>query len=569
MELETLVEASRAGDKHAFSRIVATYQGLVCSVAYSLTGDLHQSEDIAQEAFIAAWQRMTDLRDPRKLPAWLCGIARNMARSAFRRSQRDPLFGSVALEDRQVVDTEIDPASMGDSDRLALVWQTLADIPKEYREPLILYYREGRSIRDVAAALDLTEDCVKQRLSRGRKMMKAHVARLVEDTLEQTRPGEAFTSSVMAALPFMTAQMALAATLTGGGSATGKTVAGAKLAAAAVGGLAGPLIGITGGFFGMWTGIRNSATLRLRRVMLVTCNVTYAFLWVFLGYEALCGILFWKNPSLMYTLCGIGWALYIPLLFCLIWFSNRWCMRIAKEDAGQLPAPAAPLEQSYLARNCVWFSFAGTFPFAVLGSAAMVFWIHSMPWTRHLWPVVLGIAVIVHYMYVVLFRKGMAIAHDEEAFQANPPRRNMSEVLSAPHTSGKPGKRAAFYNDLGVLAGSIFGPMAPAFGAGISSGRYLLAGIMYILCMSAFLFGLWMRTTPKGRRWGYLLVCLYMGVVCGLCTAMTGPHQLFPGQDSEVTAYAAGLIPFALYWCIGIALFFVLKRQGSLQSPKE
>jgi RNA polymerase sigma factor (sigma-70 family) len=562
MEPETLVEASRAGDRRAFSRIVATYQGLVCSVAYSLTGDLHQSEDIAQETFVAAWQRMNDLRDPRRLPAWLCGIARNMARSAFRRSQRDPLFESVALEDRQVVEAEVEPASMEESDRLALVWQTLAGIPEEYREPLVLFYREGQSIRDVAAAMDLSEDCVKQRLSRGRKMMKEHVARLVEDTLEQTRPGAAFTSSVMAALPLMTAPMGMAATLTGGGSATGKAVAGAKLATA-VGGLGGPLIGITGGFFGMWASIRNSATLRLRRAMLVCCNITYAFVWVFLGYEALCGILFWKNPSLMYTLCCVGWAVYIPLLFCLIWFSNRWGMRIAKEDAGQLPAPTAPLEQSYLARTRVWYSFVGTFPFAVLGSAAVALWIRSMPWTRHIWPGVFGMAVIVHCMYLALFRKGMAIAHDEEAFQANPPARNLSKTFSAPRA------RTGFYNDLAALGGSIFGPMAPAFGASISSGRYLLAGLMYILCMSALLFGLWMRTTPKGRRWGYLMVCLYMGVVCGVCTAMNGPYELFPGQGPEIAGYAAGLIPFVLAWCIGIALFFGLKPQGTLQSPKE
>lgn len=54
MELEALVEASRTGDRQAFGRIVSAYQGLVCSVAYSFTGDLHRSEDIAQEAFLAA-----------------------------------------------------------------------------------------------------------------------------------------------------------------------------------------------------------------------------------------------------------------------------------------------------------------------------------------------------------------------------------------------------------------------------------------------------------------------------------------------------------------------------------
>ena len=325
MELETLVEASRAGDKHAFSRIVATYQGLVCSVAYSLTGDVHQSEDIAQEAFVAAWQRMSDLRDPRRLPAWLCSIARNMARSAFRRSQRDPLFGSVALEDRKVVEAEIEPTSTGESERLALVWQTLADIPEEYREPLVLFYREGQSIRAVSEALEISEDCARQRLSRGRKMLKAQVAALVEATLECTRPDAAFTAAVVGALPLMTVPAGVA--LSGAGAAKGAALAGkgatgAKVLAGAsagtMSGLLGAAIGATGGFFGMWAGIRNSATLRVRRYMLKVSSLTYAFLWLFVGYEGMCGVLFWPRPTFMFTLCGIGWALYIPALFCLI-----------------------------------------------------------------------------------------------------------------------------------------------------------------------------------------------------------------------------------------------------------
>jgi RNA polymerase sigma factor (sigma-70 family) len=76
---EQLWRLSREGDREAFGRIVARYQALVCSVAFSACGSLATSEDLAQETFIAAWRRLGDLREPDKLRNWLCGIARNLA----------------------------------------------------------------------------------------------------------------------------------------------------------------------------------------------------------------------------------------------------------------------------------------------------------------------------------------------------------------------------------------------------------------------------------------------------------------------------------------------------------
>jgi RNA polymerase sigma factor (sigma-70 family) len=64
-------------NREAFSQIVGRYQSLICSLAYSATGSLGRSEDLAQETFITAWKRLRMLREPPKLRAWLCGIARN------------------------------------------------------------------------------------------------------------------------------------------------------------------------------------------------------------------------------------------------------------------------------------------------------------------------------------------------------------------------------------------------------------------------------------------------------------------------------------------------------------
>ena len=76
----------RAGDRDAFGGIVARYQPLVCSLAYSACGNLARSEDLGQEAFLIAWRDLEELRDPTKLRSWLCGIVRNLTANAMRRA---------------------------------------------------------------------------------------------------------------------------------------------------------------------------------------------------------------------------------------------------------------------------------------------------------------------------------------------------------------------------------------------------------------------------------------------------------------------------------------------------
>src|SRR5262245_36180159 len=83
-----LVSRSLAGDRDAFSRIVSRYQTLICSLAYSRIGNLGQSEDVAQETFIAAWKHLRLLREPSRLRSWLCGIVRNRIHKSLRSEGR-------------------------------------------------------------------------------------------------------------------------------------------------------------------------------------------------------------------------------------------------------------------------------------------------------------------------------------------------------------------------------------------------------------------------------------------------------------------------------------------------
>lgn len=255
---DLLWRRSRSGDREAFGRIVERYQSLVCSLAYSACGNLSRSEDLAQETFLTAWQRLGELREPAKLRSWLCGIARNLSANASRREQRrgGPAESLDAVGEPTALDA--DPAAQAvTQEEATLLWRSLGGLPETYREPMVLFYRQGQSVAEVADALELSEEAVKQRLSRGRAMLREEMTALAESTLMRTRPTAAFTMAVLVALPMASPSMASAAMAAGAVAEGGAGVVGkGMLAKLGLGMLAGPLAGLACA----WLGTRAAAS---------------------------------------------------------------------------------------------------------------------------------------------------------------------------------------------------------------------------------------------------------------------------------------------------------------------
>ncbi|MCU4675255.1 sigma-70 family RNA polymerase sigma factor [Catenovulum sp. 2E275] len=197
-----LVRLALSGDQNAFADIVGKYQNLLCSLAYSSLGDLRFSEDIAQETFIEAWKKLNTLKEPEKLKAWLCGILRFKLSHFQRKENKQPLkeANMIAEYDMpEAVNKVIDDSAILAQEQ-ALLWKYLTQMDVHYREPLILFYRKHQSIEHVAAELDLSVDTVKQRLSRGRKILKQSMSTFIEDALNKSKPGVGFTTAVITAI---------------------------------------------------------------------------------------------------------------------------------------------------------------------------------------------------------------------------------------------------------------------------------------------------------------------------------------------------------------------------------
>ena len=155
----TLIEASRRGDREAFAQIIERYQRTVYAVAFSSVRDRALADDVAQDTFVIAWRRLDELRDERKLAAWLCGIARNRARELRRATHREMLG---ELDDYAHTTTPYDELTEAESERI--VAAALGEVPEVYREPLVLYYYEERSIDDVARSLGISAATTNKRL---------------------------------------------------------------------------------------------------------------------------------------------------------------------------------------------------------------------------------------------------------------------------------------------------------------------------------------------------------------------------------------------------------------------
>ncbi|HPD46825.1 MAG TPA: sigma-70 family RNA polymerase sigma factor [Anaerohalosphaeraceae bacterium] len=238
-----LLQASLQGNTAAFEAIVKDYQPLVCGITYSALGDVAESEELAQQTFISAWKDLAQLRDLTKFKNWLCSIARNAVRNALRDKRRDPIRTAIPIDQIDCADAAAaeEAEAARTAERQTVVRQALGQIPIKYREPLVLFYRQDKSVKELAAQLELSENAVRQRLSRGRKLLREQVPAMVESTIAQTAPGKAFTAGVVAAIATLAVTGARPA-------AAGQNAPPPVASASAAPGMAGASSGVFGTF---------------------------------------------------------------------------------------------------------------------------------------------------------------------------------------------------------------------------------------------------------------------------------------------------------------------------------
>jgi RNA polymerase sigma-70 factor (ECF subfamily) len=177
-ETRERITAARNGDLAAFGMLVERYRKPLCAFVYTIVGDYHLSQDVAQDAFLSAHGRMRALRDSASFPSWLFRIAYRHAVDLVRERQRqhrlvdcaaDGQFSGREIRDGDGSTLPPDPLQTEERRRIQAALDMLRS---DWSGPLVLRYYEGLTCREIGRVLGIGEEAVRVRLHRGRRALR-------------------------------------------------------------------------------------------------------------------------------------------------------------------------------------------------------------------------------------------------------------------------------------------------------------------------------------------------------------------------------------------------------------
>jgi RNA polymerase sigma-70 factor (ECF subfamily) len=165
-----LVTRAKRGDPTAFDQLVRRHYRAAYAVALAVLGRPADADDVAQEAFVAALERIDDCREPARFSGWLVRIVRNRALHALeKRKLRDPsdAAGEVAAA-----------STVGDVVLRAHLLAALATLSTVQREIVLLHDLDGWTHAEIADALGITENNCRQHLFAARRALRSSLSAL-------------------------------------------------------------------------------------------------------------------------------------------------------------------------------------------------------------------------------------------------------------------------------------------------------------------------------------------------------------------------------------------------------
>lgn len=571
-------------------RNVLSSEGLC--VPFSMTGSLQESEDIAQEAFLTAWNKLNDLHEPDKIGPWLCAIARSLCQKWFRRNRRDPLHAAASLDQLGVVSTPLEETLHEKRRKQAdLAWTVIAEIPEQYREPMVLYYRDGCSVREVAETLELTETCVKQRLHRGRQYLKQELERLVATALESTRPDTAFTLAVLASLPLAATTGCATTTVSAvGGETLGKGAGFAGsgfvwiLASAylLISAFALVIFGTIIGYKQMLAVIRHSPGLRSRRLVLANS------LWkTAVTASSLIGGIFLLLPARSSWL-GLetrGIALVVLILANLVLFrlwENRFVVMWRKAATEDLMNESGSSTNRLSARNLYVPFFVALFVIVGLMACLLgTIWHRGSAHGFDFAAIRIGVSSL-FLLFAVLafieyFRQGMKLASEAGLISDPPPSFDVLAQISGKrdlleYFLGIPGNpeaslKSGFYSET-IMMGAliVFSSLTPISVGLRQPDPWPVYAVIAAASFGFLIFTKCVAGKPPVRHLGWMVTCLFFlaffSVIDGVVLQEAiAKYPASKNQTMYLTMFLGGF-GFSFYTIIATLAWLFRKNHG-------
>lgn len=164
-----LVARVRRGDRAAAGALAERYLRACRAVALAVTASEADADDVCQDAFVAAIERIDGCRQPERFGAWLMQIVRNRARDHLRSHARKV----IPIDGVEIASARASPAAEAESeDAAARLLKAMRDLPEDRREVLLLHDLEGWTHREIAERMGLPPGTVRSHLHHARRHVR-------------------------------------------------------------------------------------------------------------------------------------------------------------------------------------------------------------------------------------------------------------------------------------------------------------------------------------------------------------------------------------------------------------
>jgi RNA polymerase sigma-70 factor (ECF subfamily) len=176
VEDRELIESAQRGDKEAFAALVKKYHKNIYSLAYRMTSNREDAMDITQEVLLRAYRAIASFQPDKPFLPWIYRITWNICADRGRKIGRTP--GEESINDTESEASRLassTPTPDKEFERQELERTLKSAIEKlndGYRELVVLFHIEGLSIREISEMTNMKETVIKNRLYRGRQMLK-------------------------------------------------------------------------------------------------------------------------------------------------------------------------------------------------------------------------------------------------------------------------------------------------------------------------------------------------------------------------------------------------------------
>jgi RNA polymerase sigma-70 factor (ECF subfamily) len=172
------------GRQRQVEQLVGAYYEPLYRYAYRLSGSPVEAEDLTQETFCQAQNKLSQLRDPERAKAWLFSILRNAYLRRVRASKQEHRVPFDSLG--EIADRPSEPLPEVDPEQLQ---KALGELPEAFRTPIILFYFEEFSYREIAEQMAMPLGTVMSRLARAKGFLKQRLLQAAPSLAADPREG--------------------------------------------------------------------------------------------------------------------------------------------------------------------------------------------------------------------------------------------------------------------------------------------------------------------------------------------------------------------------------------------